>query len=473
MNTFPDLLVKERLAPHGVETFLVGGAVRDTLLGLDPTDRDYVVTGASGEELVQMLQPATIDLVGASFGVYKVQFLDHEGRKLGDVLDIALPRTERSTGEGHRDFVTHTDPSLTIYDDLSRRDFTINAIALNLESGEYIDPYDGITDLRQKKVIRAVGDPNERFLEDPLRIMRAFRFMAKMDFVLSVDTAFAIRRNAGLLSSVAPERIWQELWKMLSYTSEEGASLARALPTMLRLEVLQTIIPEYVVARNYDQGNKYHDRTLDHHMLAATNYAHDFGATPLTKLALLLHDLGKPETRSEDARGDAHYYGHEQAGARIANTVLQRLRAPGEIIEGASLLIAEHMRLSPRHPLGDKGVRRFMNSLGHLWPESLMHRVGDIMAHAQFKNDPSVADWFVEMMARCRAIHETTPVATFNERALALKGGDIMNLLGMTPGPELGQIKKDLTQLVIDGTLENDPAVLTAHLIGSRSVAQG
>ena len=194
---------------NGGEAFLVGGAVRDALLGFPSKDEDVLVTGIEWSRLEAALQDVgRVDAVGASFGVLKVV-------RDGLVIDVALPRTEQSTGIGHRDFAVTYDPKLPLEADLARRDFTVNAMARRISDDVLIDPFNGAQDL-ERRVLRAVGNPRERFTEDPLRMLRAARFVAKLDFVLEPDTLAALKLEADRIKTVSPERIQTELWGTLA-----------------------------------------------------------------------------------------------------------------------------------------------------------------------------------------------------------------------------------------------------------------
>jgi tRNA nucleotidyltransferase (CCA-adding enzyme) len=292
----------------GAELYLVGGSVRDGLLGLEGKDADYVVVGVDLPKLKNTLETwARVDVVGASFGVLKVT---HDTL----TVDLALPRTERSTGIHHRDFEVSFDPSLSIESDLARRDFTINAMARRLSDGALIDPFGGLSDLEQK-VLRAVGQPDERFLEDPLRMLRLVRFVAKLGFEPHPQTTSAIRNLAHLAQSIAPERIQQELLGLLQHID-----LLPALRLLRDTGLLAQIIPEYLPCIGYDQRNPHHHLSLDEHMFQTVQHAQN--ASLETKLAALLHDIGKPSTQSFGQDGIAHYYLHELKGADLCRQIL-------------------------------------------------------------------------------------------------------------------------------------------------------
>jgi tRNA nucleotidyltransferase (CCA-adding enzyme) len=442
--------IVQTVTERGGIAYLVGGGVRDTLLGFPVKDTDMLVTGVTFDDLVSGLSGfARVDVVGMSFGVLKVS-------SEGDTIDVALPRTERSTGVGHKDFEVTFDPTLGVEFDLARRDFTVNAIALHLPDGAMFDPFGGQRDLEQR-VLRAVGDPVERFAEDPLRMLRAARFMAKLDFNLEPATFEAMRSSADLIESVAPERVQTELLGLLEAKHADGVH--RALRALRDSGLLKRIIPEWKPSIGFDQQNPHHQFTLDEHVFHAVRYAVAHDAPLNTRLALLLHDIAKPMTQSFDAAGIAHYYGHEIEGAHMARAILERLKFPTQMLESATRIVRQHMR--PPTTASDKVLRRWMNALGDDWLAALDGREADLSAHvlpAGF--DPQV--WANQVQARCESFGPM--VATFDERELALSGQEIMQAFDLKPGPELGRLKKVAAQAVVDGELENEASAILKWL---------
>ena len=435
---------------RGGSTYLVGGGVRDELLGFPVKDTDVPVTLVGFDDLVSSLGAfARVDVVGASFGVLKVS-------ADGTTIDVALPRTERSTGVGHKDFEVSFDPHLNLQADLARRDFTVNAIALHLPDGAINDPFGGQRDLEQR-ILRAVGDAQERFREDPLRMLRAARFVAKLDFEIEPETLGAMKLEADLIASVAPERVQTELMGLLEATHASGVH--RALQILRDSGLLERIVPEWKASIGFDQQNPHHQFTLDEHVFQAVRYAVAHGASTNTRLALLLHDIAKPMTLSFGTDGIAHYYGHEVEGAYIARTVLERLKFSTDTLESAVHVVRQHMR--PPRISSDKVLRRWMNNLGDDWQAALECREADLSAHVLPEGfDPKV--WSKQIRSRCESFGPT--VATFDERALALEGQDIMRAFGIAPGPEVGRLKKLAAQAVVDGELENESDAILAWL---------
>ncbi len=434
--------ILEAVTANGGELYQVGGAVRDKLLGFENKDLDFLVTNLEFSRLHDALEQfARVDVVGASFGVLKVSF-EHE------TVDVALPRTELSTGIHHRDFeVVSHHVDIRLEDDLARRDFTVNAMALHVADGTLVDPFNGQLDL-EHRVLRCVGNGQERFSEDPLRMLRAARFLAKLDFMPSLELIQDAQASAELIASVAPERIQSELFGLLAAKSASG--VLRALEFLRDTGLLERILPEYQPCIGFDQQNPYHHLTLENHMFEAVRYAVSVGASLNARVALLFHDIGKPRTQSFGADGVAHYYRHEDVGADLTREILERLRCSNDVLHSVVKLVREHMR--PPINSSGKTLRRWMNTLGDDWRIALEVRIADMMAHkAEAGFDPLV--WVDSVLERCELIDPS--LATFTERELALSGTVLMKVFDLQPGSELGRLKKLATQAVIDGELEN------------------
>lgn len=319
--------VSRRLARAGFRSALVGGAVRDLLLGRTPSDFDLVTT-ARPEELQNIFPEAK--LVGASFGVVIV-------RANGIDMEVATARSERSYLDGrHPEKISYTtDFSL----DAQRRDFTVNAMMYDLERDELLDFNHGVDDLRCG-ILRTVGDPAARFNEDYLRILRAVRFAAKLGFALDAELEAALKTHAHLVRELSCERIFAELDMMLT-----GKAPARAIKLLEDTGILAHILPEVAVLREITQPPQFHPEgdVLEHTLLMLSHMA-----LPNRRLAwsVLLHDVGKAATRSVDANGRIRFFGHESKGAEIAEAVCRRLRMPIADMESCIHAITNHMRFA-------------------------------------------------------------------------------------------------------------------------------
>ncbi len=312
--------------PGNVKTYLVGGAVRDALLGLPPGDRDFVVVGASTQQMLD----AGFKQVGRDFPVFLHPRTGEEH---------ALARTERKSGRGYTGFVVHADPSVTLEDDLRRRDFTINAIA-RAEDGTLADPFGGARDI-EARVLRHVG---EAFVEDPLRVLRAARFMARfahLGFSVALETRALMRQMAagGELAELVPERIWQELAKALRSTSP-----AAFLRTLREADALRAVLPEVDALYGVPQRADYHPEidTGIHCELVCDMAARLAPGDDLIGYAALCHDLGKALTPADVL---PKHLMHEMRGVAPAIAMSQRLKVPNEHRELAVIASREHLNV--------------------------------------------------------------------------------------------------------------------------------
>ena len=335
----------------GLDAYLVGGAVRDELLGRTPPELDFVVPGVGHAELRAALEPhgRVEDLVVADQRV-GVRLLprDKAARALQPAgIEFTPPRVERSTGPGRHDFEIVADSEISLEQDMERRDFTINAIARRLETGEILDPLGGRTDL-ERGILRTTGPAS--FRDDPLRIVRGLRFVSQLDVEPDEDTLRQMREWAPRIEHVSGERIggglaadgMGELSKLLL-----GPQPAKALRLARDTGVLVHVIPEFAAAIDYDQHSERQHLTLDEHIFAVVQAAADAGAPLEVRLAALLHDLGKPEAERDG--GD-----HAALGAAAAGRVLRRLRYPTRLREYVVRLVREH----PSSLRGRAGARR-------------------------------------------------------------------------------------------------------------------
>ncbi len=319
--------VSRRLAAANFRSALVGGAVRDLLLGRTPSDFDLVTT-ARPEELQNIFPEAK--LVGASFGVVII-------RINGIDMEVASARSERTYLDGrHPENISYTtDFSL----DARRRDFTVNALMYDLETDELLDFNNGVDDLR-RGILRTVGDPVCRFNEDYLRILRAVRFAAKLGFALDAELEAALKTHAHLVKELSCERIFSELDMMLT-----GKAPARAIKLLEDTGILAHILPEVAVLREITQPPQFHPEgdVLEHTLLMLSRMT-----LPSRRLAwsILLHDVGKAPTRTIDETGRIRFFGHETKGAEIAETICRRLRMPVNDMESCVHAVANHMRFA-------------------------------------------------------------------------------------------------------------------------------
>jgi putative nucleotidyltransferase with HDIG domain len=425
------------------ELYEVGGSVRDALIspGSENKDRDFLVTGIPLNELTSILtNHGKVDLVGRSFGVMKF------APRGGDVThDFAIPRKERSTGLAHRDFDVTYDHTLPVETDLYRRDFTINAMARRIPSGEIIDPYGGREDIK-RRLIRVVFPG--AIGEDPLRILRGAQFAARLEFEIETATLQAMKDAAGLIDTVSPERIAEEINKMLVRAVRPSIGFRY----LLEIGVLECILPELTQCVGVEQPGGFHRwDVFDHTMVcieAAPQRLH-------LRLAALFHDVGKPATR-ELVEGGATFYGHDKLSVRMAIKALKRLRYSNDIIEKVSTLVGKHM-FSDR--AGEKGIRRLIKNVGQdLIFDLLDLRRADIVAQGMGQKSSEVDDF--ESSVRTE-IEKKPP---FGLKDLDINGNDIMVEFGLKQGPLIGRILNDLLEMVLD-----NPAANTHEALMSRA----
>lgn len=412
----------------------VGGAVRDNLLGLPVKERDYLVTGIPYQELAALLQRhGRVDLVGRSFGVIK--FTQHFGNDKV-TFDISLPRREFSTGVGHRDFAVSFDPNLPVEEDLTRRDFTVNAMAIPLGGGEIVDPVGGRADL-ERRIIRMVSP--QSFTEDPLRMLRAIQFAARFHFEIEPVTFAAIMEHAELMATISPERIADELNKLL--VRAEQPSLGFRL--MQESGLLKQILPELEETVGVEQPGGFHMYDVFEHTLRTVDAA---PAVLHIRLAALFHDITKPQAKQLTETG-ATFYGHEKTGARAAVRAMRRLRYSNELIESVKILVDRHMFTTA---VTDKGRRRLIRRVGtELIFDLLDLRRADVVAQGRGGSTADVDQFEKEIR---QEIENRSP---FGLRDLAVKGNDLMDEFGLAESPLIGQILNYLLEKVLDEPGDN------------------
>lgn len=407
------------------ESYFVGGAVRDMILGYNIKDYD-ITTSADPKEIIKTLSNyKTID-IGGPLGTVLVKTKNYS-------CDITPFRIEG-------DYIKNRKPSEIIFskdikEDVKRRDFTINALLYN---GEIIDLVGGLKDLENKK-IRSIGDPNKRISEDALRILRAIRFSTKYKFSLDEDLKIAIRNNRNLLKNISWDRIRDEFSKiLLSDNSSYG------LMMMADLGIFEVILPEIIKTIGYDQRTKYHGYTLFHHLLnVVENSPYDISI----RLAALFHDIDKPDVFSIDEDGNGHFYGHEIKSSKTAVEILKRFGYKKDIIKKVEILILNHMKV--HDVMTDKALRRQIRCVGRdniLDLYDLM--ISDRLSTTKDRN----AD---DIILRKNRVMELLNEDISKDKFLAVDGKDLIKL-GFIPGPKFKIILNELEQMALD-----DPSLNT------------
>ncbi|MEK7478545.1 MAG: CCA tRNA nucleotidyltransferase [Patescibacteria group bacterium] len=443
--------VSTALLGAGFEANLVGGCVRDILLEKEPKDWD-IATNAKPEEIQKIFstfagatadKPATI--YENNFGTVGVK-TDSSDPRL-KIIEITTYRLEgKYSDKRHPDEVIFAK---TIEEDLARRDFTINALALSLVegmAGRLIDPFGGIADL-SKKIIRAVGDPENRFQEDALRMMRAVRFMAQLGFVIESETEEAIKKHAGLLEFVSKERIRDEFSKILM---ADGA--AKGIDKLRELGLLKYVAPELMDGVGVSQ-NHHHIFTVFEHNLRSLEYAADKKFSLEIRLAALLHDVGKPISKRGEGP-DATFYGHQVIGAKLAARILDRLHFSKDIAEKVIGLIREHMFVYDPETVTDAGARRLLRRVGAENMDDLFSlREADRIGSGVPKAQPY-------RLRHLKFRIEKVSKDPISAKMLQLNGSDLMKDLSMLPGPRIGFILAILLEEVLDDPTINKKEIL-------------
>lgn len=423
------LSVLERLEGAGHEAYLVGGCVRDLIMGRTPSDFD-AATSATPDEVTRLFDRAIP--VGARFGSVLLVDSDASGME----VHVTTYRSESGYVDGRRPQFVEFGKS--IHADLARRDFTVNAVAWNPFSGEVIDPFAGRLDI-EKQTIRAVGDPYERLREDALRSLRAVRFAAQFGFEIEEETWRAIEVEAAGVRRLSSERVRDELLKILA-----APHCGDALWIMVELGLFFEVFPELKGAGRLRQHKRGAPTLLDHLILTAAACPPD----PELRLAGLLHDAGKLVTRAVEKTGRVTYFGHPEAGADIARAVARRLKLSNAAVDRIGSLVEMHMALDAQ--LTKKGLRRWVAKNGEAW-------VRDLIALGRADAVASGWEGNVERLDEIeRALNEIiSGDEAFSKRDLAVNGRDVMEALGIGPGPEVGRILDLLYEHVLEHPDQN------------------
>ena len=425
-------LILSTLKENGYECFCVGGCVRDSLSKKPVNDWDFT-TNATPDEVQRCFSSyQTID-IGKKFGTICVVIN-------GENYEITTYRIDNDYKDSrHPESVSF---SKNLKDDLARRDFTVNALAYNEEVG-VVDEYGGLNDL-SLGVIRCIGDADERFNEDALRILRALRFASTYGYSIEQKTSESILRNRENLNDIAPERITKELTRLLC-----GDNVDFILRRYR--DVFAVIIPQIAGMFNFDQNTKHHNKDLWRHTVSAVKHT---PADAVLRMTMLLHDIGKPMTEHKDKKGASHFPNHPKLSCAMAKTILTDLRLPNDFISTVTLLIENH---DNRYKAESPMIKRCMRDLGVENTRKLLTiQRADILAQSNYKRVEklSTLDSVVEEFERILKEKEC-----FNLDSLAVNGKDIIHL-GVLKGEKVGEILRTLLDNVIDGKLINEKSEL-------------
>ncbi len=419
--------IMETLREAGFEAYAVGGCVRDSLLGKRPHDWD--ITTSALPEQVKKLFRRTVD-TGIAHGTVSVLL----GKEAYEVTTYRIDGDY--TDRRHPDHVTFTR---NLKEDLKRRDFTINAMAYSAREG-VVDLFGGMKDL-EEGIIRAVGEPEERFEEDALRILRAVRFSAQLDFTIEEDTFRAVAALSGSLKEISAERIREELMKILLSDHPEG------LAVCCQTGMTAVFLPEFDAMMETPQNTMHHCYDVGTHTIESIRH---IAKDRVLRLAMLFHDTGKPASRSTDAKGQDHFYGHPKISAGIAKNALRRLKFDNETIRRVVQLVLWH---DEKPKLSEEEVRRAVVRCGlDAFPDLFAVKVADILAQSEYHRQEKLEyvhgyeKLYEEIIRRgdCLSV-----------RDLAIDGADLSRA-GIKPGPKMGEMLQKLLDRVL-----SDPSLNT------------
>lgn len=434
------------------EAYIVGGCVRDLLRNIQPNDWD-LTTNAKPEEIQEIFNlPEFKTFYENPFGTVSVinQKSKVKSQKCEEVIEITPFRTEsKYSDKRHPDAVNFVD---TLEQDLARRDFTVNALAINSKS-KIIDLFGGQEDL-ENKIIRAVGGSGERFQEDALRMMRAVRFAVCLDekpWKIEEKTFLAIKKNANLLNHIAKERIRDELIKIIM--SKNGSF---GIELLKELGLLPYIIPELLEGFGIDQS-KHHIYEIYQHNILSLQYACKKEFSFEVRMAALLHDIAKPRTKKGEGE-NASFYNHEIIGAKMAKKILEILRFPKKDIEKITKLIRYHLFYYNVDEVGEASVRRLLRNVGQEDIEELLQvRQSDRIGSGVPKAEPY-------KLRHLKYLFEKVAKDPISPKMLKVNGEDIMHILNIGPGQKVGQIISIILSYVVSDPAKNNRELLLAEI---------
>ena len=414
--------IVQTLLEAGHTAYIVGGAVRDMVMGKIPQDLD-ITTSATPEE-VERLFEHTLD-VGASFGVMLVILQ-------GEEFEVATYREERDYEDGRRPETLRY--SKTVHEDVARRDFTINALLYDVVRHEVVDLTGGLEDLRTG-VLRTIGNARERFSEDYLRMLRAVRFTVRFGFEMDQTVKEAIGILGEKTRFLSRERVRDEINKMLC-----GPHPEKALELLSETGLLQVILPDIHAMKGVEQDKRFHP---EGDVFAHTKLMLSHIRIPSVELgwAVLLHDVGKKACRTEDPDGRSHFYGHEDRGADMTEMILREFKHPGEVIRKVTQAVRNHMRFASVQNMREAKLRRLIADSNFLL-ELELHRLDCISCHQFMDNYLYLIDKFALLR---ESAEETLPKGLLN-------GHDLIRR-GIPPGRQIGELLQSLTDLQLEGRI--------------------
>jgi len=424
-------LALKMLNHAGYEAYVVGGSVRNGIMNLGDSDID-ITTSALPQQTMDVFNGYSVIETGLQHGTVTV-VIDHMP------LEITTFRTEKRYSDNrHPD---HVEFTTSLKEDCARRDFTINAICYNPQCG-IMDFYGGITDI-ENHIIKCVGDPDSRFKEDALRILRRMRFASVLGFEIESQTKTAIFKNKELLKNISAERIYTELCKLLC-----GKNVKQII--MEYTDVLGVIMPEILPLKGFDQKNHHHIYDVLEHTAVAVDAC---PPVPQLRLAVLLHDFGKPDTFTTDEKGTGHFYGHGDVSWQMSKDILNRLKVSKEDYNLITRLVKYHDTLILPE---EKSVRRALNKHGKEFVKMLLLVKRADNAGQNIK-DYDRTDEYNHLEAVIDSVLEQKQC--FSLKQLAINGNDLIEI-GFAPSPDIGNVLNQLLEMVIDEKIANEKQIL-------------
>lgn len=425
------------LKDNDFEAYLVGGCVRDLILGLKPKDWD-IATNALPEEIIKIFKKTFYENDFGTVGVVNENVSDETIK----IIEITPYRSEGTYSDSRRpDEVTF---GVSLEEDLTRRDFTINAIALDPHKGQIIDPHKGQIDIKNK-VIRAVGNPDERLKEDSLRILRAIRLNTELGFTIDKKTELSIKKLSQSIKTVSKERIRDELSRIVSSSKpSEGFVLSH------KLGILGHFLPELEKTINVKQ-NKAHSYDVWTHLMKSLDHSAKKNMDFSVRLASLFHDISKPETRRwSKEKGDWTFYGHDVVGSRVTENILKRLKFPGKLVEKVTKLVRWHMFFSDTDKITLSAVRRIVANVGkeNIW-DLVNLRLCDRIGTGRPKESPY-------RLRKYQSMIEEVSSDPISVSMLKINGQRIIEVTQETPGPRIGFILYALLEEVLENPKLNN-----------------
>ncbi|MFA9288915.1 MAG: CCA tRNA nucleotidyltransferase [Weeksellaceae bacterium] len=433
MMTLPDFVQAfiSNFKKHNFEIFVVGGTVRGLVMKRETTDWDFT-TNATPEEIMKLYPDSFYNNQFGTVGIPQ----DIDGKQT--VFEVTTYRTETSyTNTRHPDAVVWAK---TVEEDLSRRDFTINAMAYDGKT--LIDPYGGQADI-EKQIIKSVGEPDTRFNEDALRLMRAVRQAAQLGFTIEEKTHESIKKNAELITKISWERIRDELFKLLSSTHP-----ADGIMLLKETGLLQHILPEVEASFAISQVSpkRHHIYDVGTHLVESLRHCES--TDPVTRLATLIHDIGKVKTYRKDETGLITFYNHEVVGAKQAEVIADRLKLSNKQKDKLVTLVAHH-QFTVTEEQTDKAIRRFIRNVTLEYLDDMIAlRLAD-----RIGSGAAPTSWRTELF---RKRLEEVQQVPFSISDLKINGHDVMQTLGIDPGPQIGKVLEEIFAEVEEGKLQNE-----------------